>query len=243
MAHLTLILLISIGLMYSLLIHPANSQFCVLKLSFVSVGYTLNVEIVFIKSQKLLQAFLSTVRLTSKEIKRSISLQIFIVLMFLIFINGALSIDIVKKPIEILEIRDSLLKIKLHTCNTHSHISLIMGLSMILQLLCSIQAYRGRHLPSVMNDGIVLMYTTFALIVSFGATFAMVRFQKVSQKKIFQFGGVATNNLIISFLLYGQKALRMLLFPERNTAAYFREQRMADIQQRAQESIGMNHVQ
>ena len=114
---------------------------------------------------------------------------------------------------------------------------------MILQLLCSIQAYRGRHLISVMNDGMVLMYTTFALVVCFGATFAIVRFQSVSQKEVFQFGADATNNLIISILLYGQKAVRMLVFPERITAAYFREQRMADIQQRAQESIGMNHVQ
>ena len=244
LGHMILILLIFIGVLFSLLIHPImDSQFCVLKLVLVSIGYTLNVTIVFIKSQKILQAFFSKVRLTSQEIKRSIILQIFIVLMFLIFINGALSIAVVQKPIEILEIRDSLTKTRLYTCSTHSHVSLIMGLTMILQLLCSIQAYRGRHLPSVMNDGITLMYTTFALVVCFGATFAMVQFQKVSQKEVFQFGGVATNNLVISFLLYGQKAVRMLVFPERNTAAYFREQRMAHIQQRAQESIPSNHVQ
>ncbi|XP_066911755.1 taste receptor type 1 member 2-like [Clytia hemisphaerica] len=237
LAHLVLICVNSVGVLISLMVQPINSDFCALKLVLISVGYTLNIAIVFIKSQKLLLAFLSTVRLTSNEIKRSIGLQIFNVFMFLIFINGALLIAVAKKPIEMIVIRDDLSQTKQSICNTYSHTSLTMGLSMILQLLCCIQVYRGRHLPSVMNDGIVLMYTTLALVVCFGANFAMVYFQKSIDKELFQLNAVAVNVLIITFLLYGQKAVRMLFLPERNTAQYFQEQRLVEMRQRTNDPL------
>ena len=124
-------------------------------------------------------------------------------------------------------------------CNIHWHINVIIGLTMFIQLLCSIQAFRGRHLPSVMNDGIVLTYATFALSITFSVTFAIVHFQQKIDKEVFQFGAIAANNFIISFMLYGQKAIRMVAYPECNTREYFQEQRLAEIRQSADEQFEM----
>ena len=50
-------------------------------------------------------------------------------------------------------------------------------------------------------------------------------------------GAVAVNTFIISFLLYGQKAIRMLAYPERNTREYFQEQRMLEMQAKVNQTI------
>ena len=76
----------------------------------------------------------------------------------------------------------------------------------------------------------MLTYLTFALTIVFGVTFPIVLFQKDEEKESFQLGAVALNNLIISFLMYGQKAVRMVVYPQRNTREYFQRQRMARVQ-------------
>ena len=107
---------------------------------------------------------------------------------------------------------------------------------MVLQLLCSIQAFRGRNLPTLMNDGIILTYTTFALSVVFGVSFPIVFFQKDTEKEIFQIGAISLNNLIICFLLYGQKAIRLILYPEENIRAFYREAQMREMKAKMKEN-------
>ena len=86
-------------------------------------------------------------------------------------------------------------------------------------------------MPSVMNDGIMLTYTTFALTVVFGVNFPIVYYQMEPDKEIFQLGAVAFNNFIISFLMYGQKSIRMIVYPKQNTKAYFKEQSLTRVNQ------------
>ena len=121
--------------------HPG---YCVAKVLLISVLYVLNISIVFVRSQKILQAFHSKVRLTEEEAKRTIYLQTFIVCTFLMFINGVLGISIFKEPMRVLEIRYSLTLTKQHFCNTYYHSHFIIGSTMIIQLLCSIQAFGER---------------------------------------------------------------------------------------------------
>ena len=242
MVHMSLIIFIFGTELFSMLIVEANYGFCVAKLLFVSIAYLLNVGIMFIKSQKLLQAFLSKVRLTAEEIKKTIAMQIFTVFIILASINGGLLIAIHQHPIDILEIRDSTKLTKEYVCHTHFHFNVIIGLTMIVQLLCSIQAFRGRHLPSVMNDGIVLTYATFALSLVFTISFAIVHFRTEKEKEVFHFGAVALNNLIINFLIYGQKAVRILVYPAENTKEYFRTQRLLEMQRNAIRAIDFDKV-
>ena len=227
--HLILILLIFGDVAFSLLWQQKTYGVCVLNLLFISIAYVCSVGVVFIKSQKLLQAFLSRVRLTSKEIQRTVMVQIFIVLVFVTSVNCVLAIFIYQVPIRVLEFEDHEKMTRQHFCNASRHISSVIASAMVIQLLCSIQAFRGRNLPSVMNDGVILTYATFALTIVFGVTFPIVLFQQEMNKEVFQLGAIALNNFIISFLMYGQKAIRMLAYPERNTREYFQAQRMARV--------------
>ena len=176
-----------------------------------------------------------TVRLISLLVRRTVIVQIFIVLVIVISVNGVLAIAIYQVPIRVLEFEDheNMTSIDFftcqHFCNTSGHINSIIASTMVLQLLCSIQAFRGRNLPSVMNDGVILTYATFALTIVFGVTFPIVLFQREMDKGDFQLGAIALNNFIISFLMYGQKAIRMLAYPKRNTREYFQAQRMARV--------------
>ena len=242
MFHMTLICVIFGGILFSLwLVQLIKFGICLMKILIVSIGYVLNVGVLFIKSQKLLKAYLSKVRLSPDEIKRTLYGQVFIIFMFLLAVNGFLFILLIWKPLRIVEVRDSLTMTRLKIYDKHTHMSIIIGLAMVIQLLCSIQAFRGRNLPNLMNDGIVLTYATFALSVVFGVSYAMVYFQKEAEKEIFQLGAVACNNLIISFLIYGQKAIRMLAYPAKNTRRYYNKQRMQAMQVRAKGRIQMSN--
>ena len=224
--HMALSIFIFASIMVALVLRKTSLEICMVKVLLISVCYVISIGILFIKSQKILQAFLSNVRLTQGEAKRTIAVQIFILVIFLLFVNGGLLVAIFQHPINVLELRFSSTLTKLQVCNTSLHTSVVIGLTMVIQSLCSIQAFRGRNLPSVMNDGIILTYATFTLSVVSGTSFAIVYFQKQEDKEVFQLGTVAVNSLVISFLLYGQKAIRMLLHPDRNTKTFFQQQRM-----------------
>ena len=114
-----------------------------------------------------------------------------------------------------------------------------MASVMVIQLMCSLQAFRGRNLPSVMNDGVVLMYATFTLTIAFGVNFAIVPFQNSVSKENSQCVAIVINSVVIVMLLYGQKAFRMLLYPKQNTKAYFHAQRMEAARQNANQKISM----
>ena len=171
------------------------------------MAYVCSVGIVFIKSQKLLQAFLSRVHLTSKEIKRTVIVQIFVVLMFVTSVNCVLAIFIFQVPIRVLEFENHEKMTRQHFCNTSRHINSVIATAMVIQLLCSIQAFRGRNLPSVMNDGVILTYATFALTIVFGVTFPIVLFQREMDKGDFQLGAIAR----IAFCPYIRKLMMKLL--------------------------------
>ena len=104
-----------------------------------------------------------------------------------------------------------------------------MAFELLTQLLCSIQAFRGRNLPSVMNESMILVYTTFILTAVFTANFAIVQFQKPWYKEVAQCIAIVVNNTVIMVLLYGQKAYRIIRYPAKNTKSYFREQRMKNM--------------
>ena len=233
--HMVIICVIFGALFAANLMDMMNYEFCLIKLVFISISYTTNVGIVFTKSLKILQAFLSNVRLTVKEVKRTGGVQAFIVLAFSLLMASVLTTAIFYQPISILVIRKPTTITKQSICNTYPHTGITIGFNMILQLLCSIQAFRGRNLPTLMNDGIILTYTTFTLSVVFGVSFPIVFFQKDTEKEIFQMGAISLNNLIISFLMYGQKAIRMILYPEENTRAFYRESQMREMEEKMQQ--------
>ena len=157
--------------------------------------------------------------------------------MFVISVNTLFIITIYQQPIGSFEVLDSKTLISYHHCNNAFHCNVLIASTMVIQLMCSIQAFRGRNLPSVMNDGSLLMYATFTLTVVFGVSFVIVNAQPSQMKELFQCIAVTINNLVIVFLMYAQKALRMLIFPEKNTREYFQQVRMRDRSQEVNQSM------
>ena len=90
-----------------------------------------------------------------------------------------------------------------------------------------------------MNDGVILMYATFILTVSFVVCFIIVPFQKPMEKEISQSIALLVNTMVIMLLLYGQKAYRMVFYPEQNTRAYFRSQRLTGMKEEVNQRIEM----
>ena len=88
-----------------------------------------------------------------------------------------------------------------------------------------------------MNDGIVLMYSAFILTIVCGVSFVIVNAQPTEMKELFQSLAITINNIVILFLLYGQKAIRMLVFPKMNTGEYFQEVRMQERRQNVNEAV------
>ena len=225
--HMLIISLMFVTTPYTFTGKP-NFHRCISRLISISVLYVINIGIVFIKSQKLLKAYLSKIRLTTEEIQRSKIVQVFIIFVFLMSVNTLFAITIYQIPVTNAETLDSKVLVDYHYCNNAFHGHVLIASTMVIQLMCSIQAFRGRNLPSVMNDGIILMYATFTLTIVFGVSFVIVNAQPTQMKELFQSIAVATNNVVIVFLMYTQKALRMILFPEKNTREYFQQERMRE---------------
>ena len=216
-----------------------TNEICITKPLVFTTLYTLNIGIVFIKSQKLLQAFLSKVRITAEEAKRTVIYQIFTIFIFLLSVNVAYFIGYYQQAVQILEFEDQSNLTRERVCSTYFHNTIVMVAISLVQLMCTIQAYRGRNIPSVMNDGVILMYATFILTISFVVCFIIVPFQKPMEKEISQCIAILVNTMVVTFLLYGQKAYRMLFYPEQNTRAYFRNQRLRGMKQEVNQRIEM----
>ena len=167
-------------------------------------------------------------------------LQIFIVVIFVLFVNVGLFIANFQRQMELVSMENSDNMTRIRFCNTYLHMNIVIVSLMIIQLMCSIQAFRGRNLPSVMNDGITLTYLTFTLSIVFGVSFVIVHFQAPPHRGIFQSAVIVVNNFMICLLMYAQKAIRMVLYPKENTREYFRQQRMAKMEEASREAIEIN---
>ncbi|XP_066932269.1 uncharacterized protein [Clytia hemisphaerica] len=236
MIHMSIIGLILITIPLTFIGKP-NFISCTARLCSMSVLYTINVAIVFIKSQKLLKAFLSRVKVTAEEVNRTKAIQGATLLLFLTCINFLFATTIYRRPIMIAEALYPEQLISMHYCNNSFHYSILIGSAMVIQLMCSIQAFRGRNLPSVINDGVVIMYATFTLTIVFSVNFVIVNAQELPVKELFQNLAITINNLVIVFLLYGQKGVRILAYPHHNTREHFRQVRMNERRQNIDQTV------
>ena len=207
-----------------------SEKVCLMRVSIISIFYALSISFMFVKSQKLLQAFLSKVPITLEEARRTVSLQIATVFIS-VLITSALIIVVFKQKNIFSFFQDHANMERVYYCDTSFHTNVVIGFIMMIQFACFVQAFRGRHLPSVMNDGMSLVYASFTSIAMFVVMLVVVRFQKPLEKELYQYLTLMINNLVIWFMLYGQKAIRMLLYPEQNTKRYFQEQRMMEMRE------------
>ena len=221
-----LIIIITIYLLATMLqfLDPSEN-ICLLRVSTIRISYALSISFMFVKSQKLLQAFLSKVPITLGEARKTVSLQIVTVLTSVLIASGLIVVVFKQKnAFSIFQDHSNIERV--YFCDTSFHVNVVIGFIMVIQFACFVQAFRGRHLPSVMNDGMSLVYASFASIAMLVVIFPITNFQKPLEKELYQYLTLVINTLVIWFMMYGQKAVRMLLYPDQNTKRYFQEQRM-----------------
>eukprot|EP00111_Clytia_hemisphaerica_P007745 TCONS_00022494-protein len=225
--HLFAILVIFIFSPVIEILHP-SMEVCVGKTIITSTVFVFIVTIGFVKSQKLLKAFLSAVQVTENEVRKTVSWQILVILVCLIICTAINYITLkLETTISVLIIESQFQRVRY--CSTAFHLNIMIGFVMLIQFACFIQAFRGRHLPNVMNDAMSFVYTSFTTLLMFIVMFVIVSFQKPVEKELYQQLTLIVNNLVIFIMLYGQKAFRILAYPHQNTRQYFREERLNDI--------------
>ena len=195
----------------------------------LSVLYALNVAFVYTKSEKLLCAFLSTVRLTAGEIKRTIVTQIFTIVIVLLSINGLLLVLYLQKSPKFEYWLDDDQMHRVHYCNTGSHQSILAGILIIFQMICSMQAFRGRHLPGPMNDAMSMVYAILIACVTFAVSFPINYFRGTQEVEFVNTLVILINATCIVLILYGKKCFIIIFKPHKNTREYFNRQRMLEM--------------
>ena len=151
--HLMTILIIFVMVPILKFMEPSR-EICIARVTInISIAYVLNASLVFVKSQKLLRACLSKIKLTPSEIKQTVSLQIFIVFVLLLISNVLTVILFYGSGTTLSSYVNEQKLERVHFCNTSLHSSIVIAFIMVIQFACFVQAFRGRHLPSERWNG------------------------------------------------------------------------------------------
>ena len=233
--HLASLLGIFIGIICLYALPYLEVEICVCRNLIYSIIYTFHVACLYVKSQKLVKAFNSKIRLTASTFRKTLLTQLFTILILFLINNGCLFISYVQWEPKLNFYLDCTMVQRIHYCNTGVHQNLQILLLTSYQLMCSVQAYRCRKLPDFMNDAMSLFYAILITSVSFGVSFPMSYFRRQPIDK--EFVGVIImliNCYVTLLLLYAKKCYIMLWKPNKNTRDYFQKRRM--------EYNGLNNV-
>ena len=147
---------------------------CVLQNVIISVLYAFNVGFMYTKSQKIMTAYMSKVRVSRKEIRITIGVQTFTIVIFMLAANGILCVSYHITPPQIVSTLDVVKMLRIHYCNTGYHENFVVGFLTFLQMICLIQAFRGRNLPDAMSVSMPMLYAVFISTMSFAVSFPIV---------------------------------------------------------------------
>ena len=223
--HLSLVHLSSIVIAYIIGLLSSfaglSDEMCVLRNLNISIFYCLNAACIYTKSEKLLSAFTSRVRVTADEINKKIATQVFTIVILLVTANTLLYVSYsVRKP-KIEFWQDSEKWQRIHYCNTTFHQTLLFSYSTILQLVCSVQAFRGRNLPGPMNDAMAMVYSILISTATFTVSFPIGYFRGQRDVESLQLLVIFINLFCFVFFLYGTKCFVIIFQPQKNTREYF----------------------
>ena len=178
---------------------------CVARLLVKAIPYTMNVALVYTKSEKLLSAFLSKIKLTPGEIRKTTGVQIFTISCFLIVSNLLVAVFYqINKP-DMVYVEENTDMSRIFQCNTLPKGETALNCFLVVcHLACLVQAFRGRKLPSRtgMNNAMTLVYASLITTTAFGVIFPISIFQS-DRERMFMHGLVLLVNChIMVMLLY-----------------------------------------
>ena len=159
-----ILLFLSIPLPFTVL--ETSKTTCLMELLVISLLVYSPYTLIFIKCQNLLLAFNSKLRLSKREKRSSLISQIFIAVVLVSFSLLTLLLNLKFRGLKLDVEIDHLNYKRIYRCNTHRHISTQIILIIVLHLLSTIQAYRGRNLPGPFNEAMPIVYSSFTSTVT-----------------------------------------------------------------------------
>ena len=237
MLHLSIMLCLFGLIPLTIIGKPAYLR-CILQLSTMSVLFSANSSIIVVKSKKIQLVFQSKMTLEKRDVLMTHVYQWIIIFLCVGFSLALISIMVVTE--------DSLMGMVVwkddkkleYFCDMDVYVYLHVTYLILLQLVCFVPAFKIRKLPSVFNEAMSIVYTSFIVMVTFMVMCPIFYFQKSSLDKLcILWVTFSINNLIIMILMYGKKVMIILFHPEQNTKEYFREKTLASMSRKADSII------
>ena len=199
---------------------------CIVRNLNLSILYAFNVAFIYSKSLKIINALSSNVILTRNEIKKTQVMQLFSIFMFLFVIDGILLILYIQFPPEIRTYLKKSELLRVHYCNVDFQGQILMAFLIVFQLICLVQAFRGRNLPGPMNDAMSMVYLILITTVTFAITFPISYFGDQLDKEFIHFVALTVNSICSVLFLYGKKCFIIIFKAKKNTRDHFNKKRM-----------------
>lgn len=231
---------------------------CQIKPVLISATTGVSLSIVVMKSHKMLMAYKSKVKLTRNDRKRSVRLQIVIILLMITIGQIINFITIIQhNPIVItqrrlyfenddhnvnvdvdnVEVGKAVFR-KFMYCNTSFHIHAQVVYFISLLIFALIRAFQGRKIPTILNDAMSIIYATFTVSIVYAIMFPIYFFQRneLDGAKVHWFC-LLLSNFLFMVIFYGTKVNVILFHPGRNTKAYYRVMMMSNAKKMAHRSL------
>jgi len=196
---------------------------CYGRLLALTICYTLANAVILLRSQKVLMAFQSRVKLNKSEIQRAKLAGLLSAFLLVVTANLFLLVSVVSEPVKVIEKWDHEHFEKTFYCNTWKHSIGLVTFNICLHIVCFVQAFRGRRLPGAFKETMSIVYGSFITIVVFIVLYPIVFFHKDVLERDSVFWIAVTLNLdILVMFCYLRRVYVAVFLPEINTPEYSR---------------------
>ena len=211
---------------------------CYCRLFAMTIFYTIIVGVILLRSQKVLKAFGSRVKMTKSEVRRQFVGEIFFVVVLALIDNLILFIVASITPIKVTTLLNGKTFERTPYCNTWEHLNVLVAFTICLHFVCFVQAFRGRRLPGAFKETMSIVYGNFISILVFGTMYPIVLFQRdvLMRDGVFWIALTLNTNLLAVFC-YFKRVYVAVFEPEKNTIEYSRSVIMAKMSKESRNRI------
>ena len=223
--HLSCATVLSATLFALYIIQPSPIT-CMLRPIVFSLFYICSIAIILMRYKRLFKAFHGAPIAVTKREALIDGISRYLYIAGIIIVSGMLLVVIFEHDPAGVSVTKSTLTFEKHlTCNTTFHTNIMIGVALILQSLCFVQAFRSRHLPDTFKDVMSLIYGSFAISLSFGVMYPIQVFQKNPEsQEMVQLIVILLNNFLFVNFCYMARAYIIVFKPHLNTTKHVRRQ-------------------
>ena len=216
--HLTLFLTL---ILYTL---EVDVILCTTRVFVVGFQIILILSIMLVKAQQLLRIFRSHKKITEHEIfvANTVSIGVICGTAF-VNICGTLIILVIEN-IRVVTVLHAFDKTKEVQCLSDHYIRMQVVFVIVLALICGVQAFRSRNLPSTYNEAKFILYSVFFMLVFLALVIPLqVNSNNFFVKNYMLAMCMYGANISVLCIIYGNKVWIIWQQPEKNTVDVFRK--------------------